>query len=180
MPLTQISITFQADGEPKAQPRPRAFAKRFGTVVTARIYTPGTAEAWKSQIAIAARPHVPKEPLLGPIRVDVTFWFPRPSNHYRTGKFAGQLKEDAPRFHTVKPDRDNLDKALLDCLCLVGFFRDDSQVVGGEIWKLYVTQGSSSFSLSQEGRRPGATIRIETLGEVTAAADSGQQLLEVR
>jgi len=174
--MPNIPISFFATGEPIGQPRPRAFAKRFGDTYTARIYTPGTAEAWKGIMALAAGPHRPAVPLLGPIRVDATFWFPRPLSHYRTGKFAGQLRDNAPKFHEVKPDRDNLDKALLDTLKTLGFFRDDSQVVGGELWKLYVTgPGQSLF-----GARgvPGADIKISLL---TAGADSNpqQQTLEV-
>jgi len=44
-------IHFFVSGDPKAQPRIRAFAINGH----ARVYDPGTAEGWKSLIAVAAR-----------------------------------------------------------------------------------------------------------------------------
>ena len=51
-------ITVRVYGEPKGQPRPRAFAKPIGGgKFSARVYDAGTAEGWKSQIAQAFRQH---------------------------------------------------------------------------------------------------------------------------
>lgn len=138
------TIEFFAVGTPKGQPRPRAFARNFGGKWQARIFEAGTAEAWKSQVTIAAQAHIPAEPIEGPIRVDLTFVFERPKNHFGSGKNSTRLKEGAPKYHTSKPDRDNLDKAVLDALTTLGFWRDDAQVVGGELWKEYATAGRSS------------------------------------
>lgn len=143
-------ITFRVYGEPKGQPRPRAFARKMGNKHVARVYDAGTAEGWKGCIALAARPHVPVTPMHGPIRVDAHFIFPRPKSHYRTGKRANELRPDAPLLHTSKPDRDNLDKALCDCLTQAGMWRDDSQVCAGEIIKTY-------------GDKPGAVIRVSVV-----------------
>jgi Holliday junction resolvase RusA-like endonuclease len=84
-----------------------------------------------------------------PLRVDITFFFPRPKGHYRTGKNAGQLRDDAPDHHTSKPDRDNSDKAVLDQMTVMRFWRDDAQVCDGRIIKQY-----------DDGRGPGALIKI--------------------
>jgi Holliday junction resolvase RusA-like endonuclease len=132
-------ISFFAPGEPVPQPRPRAFARKIGQTWQARIYNPSTAEAWKNCIAAAAQAHIPREPLLGPVLVDLDFYFPRPLNHYGTGKNEGRLKENAPKWHTSLGDRDNMDKAVLDCLSVLGFFRNDSQACSGTINKLYAT-----------------------------------------
>lgn len=114
-------IEFFADGEPKGQPRPRAFS-RGGH---ARVFDPGTAEGWKSQIAIAARPHIPTEPLAGPIKLRLWFHIPRPKSH-RTIK--GVLKAKAPFSCTKKPDIDNYAKAVMDALTVLRFWQDDCQV----------------------------------------------------
>lgn len=53
-------ITFFAQGLPKGQPRPRAFAMKIGNKFQARVFDSGTAENWKSRIAEAARPHLRK------------------------------------------------------------------------------------------------------------------------
>src|SRR5437870_8017163 len=71
-------ICFFASGIPKGQPRPRAFAFK-GHV---RIYSPAQAESWKSQIALAAKEFIPQSPLTGPLRCDLTFYFPRPKSHF--------------------------------------------------------------------------------------------------
>ena len=148
-------IQFRVDGNPKAQPRVRSFI-RGGH---ASVYTPGQADDWKALITLAARPFVPPTPLTGPVRVDCRFYFARPKGHYRTGKHANQLKPGAPIDHTSKPDRDNLDKAVLDVLKDIGFFRDDAQVCEGEIAKAY-------------GDRPGVLIVVTALAVAVTAADA--------
>jgi Holliday junction resolvase RusA-like endonuclease len=143
-----INISFDVYGIPKAQPRPRAFARKMGNKYVARVFEAGTAEEWKSLIAAAAKPHTPPTPILGPVCVDLTFFFPRPKSHFRTGKNAGALRDDAPLWHTGKPDRDNLEKAVLDALTqLGGFWRDDSQVCDGRVVKYYRSE-------------PGVMVRI--------------------
>lgn len=125
------SITVFVDGDPKGQPRARAFA-RGGH---ARVYDPGTAEGWKSQVALAFRGLIPSSPLDGPLAVHLGFIFSRPKNHYRAN---GTLKESAPRYHTSKPDIDNLEKAVLDAMKQIGMFRDDAQVCKVQKSKRYV------------------------------------------
>lgn len=145
-------IKIRVYGEPKGQPRPRAFARKMGDgKFVARVFESGTAEGWKSLIAAEAAKHRPAEPISGPVWVDAYFVFARPKSHYRTGKRANELREDAPAWHTSKPDRDNLDKALLDALTqLGGFWRDDCQVSAGVLQKSY-------------GDRPGVMILIEAV-----------------
>ena len=132
-------IKIRVYGELKGQPRPRAFARRMGDgKFVARVFESGTAEGWKSLIAAEAAKHRPAEPISGPVFVNAYFIFPRPKSHYRTGKRANELRADAPEWHTSKPDRDNLDKALLDALTqLGGFWRDDCQVCAGVLQKSY-------------------------------------------
>jgi Holliday junction resolvase RusA-like endonuclease len=135
---------FNVLGDPKPQPRPRAFS-RGGQ---ARVYDPGTAEGWKGAIALAARSHLPVEPLQGPVRVSIELRFRRPRAHYVAGKPERGLRPRAPALHTGKPDRDNCEKALLDCLTQLGMWHDDGQVCGGEVSKIY-------------GDAPGARVVIE-------------------
>lgn len=153
-------ITFFVPGVPKAQPRPRAFARKFGSKFSARVYDPGTAEGWKSAIAVAAKPFLPTEPLAGPLRVDVTFIFPRPKSHFRS---TGELKQTAPDWHTSRGDRDNLDKAVLDCLTQLGMWKDDGQVCSGTIRKHYAL---SRFTLS------GASVTISAAGQRAQARNT--------
>jgi Holliday junction resolvase RusA-like endonuclease len=74
-----------------------------------------------------------------PIRMEVTFWFPRPKSHYGTGRNAERLKDSAPQYHVTKPDMDNTVKLLKDGLAGLAW-HDDRQVCEyGEIKKRYVT-----------------------------------------
>lgn len=114
------TIEFFIAGEPKGQPRPRAFA-RGGK---ARVYDPGTAEGWKGQVALAARPYLPPVLIDAAVGVQLDFFLPRPRGHFgRRG-----LKPSAPEYPIGKPDLDNLAKAVLDALVAIGFLRDDRLV----------------------------------------------------
>jgi len=147
-------IQFEVLGNPKGQPRPKAFARKFGNgKVMARVYDPGTAEGWKSQIAIAVRDLIPTPPLDGPIRLTIEFRLPRPKAHYHKvrGCLYPVLRDDAPHWHIGKPDTDNMTKAVKDCLTTLGMWRDDSQVCDEHPIKIY-------------GERPGMTVVISRIG----------------
>jgi Holliday junction resolvase RusA-like endonuclease len=140
------TIQFEVHGTPKGQPRPRAFALHG----RARVFDPGTAEGWKAQIAIAAKPFLPSTPYDGPLKVCISFSFIRPKGHYGKRKGALYLRDDAPFQHTGKPDLDNLEKAVLDALTTLGMWHDDAQVF----------QLSSSKHYCEAGYE-GANIQIE-------------------
>lgn len=59
----------------------------------------------------------PKAPLEGPISLSVSWRFPRGKTH----------KKDV--WRTTRPDTDNLEKMLKDCMTKCGFWNDDAQVV---------------------------------------------------
>jgi Holliday junction resolvase RusA-like endonuclease len=75
-------------------------------------------------------------PMTGPLVLTATFYFPRPKAHYRTGKHAGELRPDAPFWHSVKPDGDKLVRAIGDALAGI-VARDDAQFAQGRWQKLY-------------------------------------------
>ena len=124
------TISFFVPGEPKGQPRPRAFARNMGGgKFVARVFDSGTAEAWKACVAGEAAQHKPAAPINGAIRLRINFLIARPKGHFVAGKPERGLKDGAPFYHTAKPDSDNLAKAVMDALTQLGWFwRDDSQV----------------------------------------------------
>lgn len=128
------SLTFFAPGTPKGQPRGRACIRGNH----AGIYDPGTADGWKASVRAAAKRGWDGVIFTGPLRVDVAVYFKRPKSHFYTGKRSDVLRPDAPNYHTSKPDRDNLDKAILDALTHAGVWKDDAQVCGGTFTKSYV------------------------------------------
>ena len=90
-----------------------------------------------------AMKYSPKNPLSGPLRMFLEFYFPRPKNHYRTGKYSGLLKPSAPHIHTNMPDVDNLSKFILDAMNEV-FYDDDRQVVELNSHKEYCNDAKDS------------------------------------
>lgn len=141
-------IVFCVDGLPKGQPRPRAF--RRGN--HAAVYNPATAEGWKGQVALAAREHLPEEPLDEPLYVLLFFRLPRPKRLMRR-----QDPDDAI-WHIGKPDVDNLTKAVLDALTQIGMWRDDSLICMQRTTKVY----------HEKTGRPGAWVVIRPLPEPAA------------
>lgn len=150
------AIAFFVQGEPKGQPRPRAFAMKMGKDAMgnqkyqARMYDAGTAEGWKSCVAAAAKEFIPPQPLAVPLRVTLVFYMPRPKSHFRTN---GALKYNAPIWFTGKPDSDNLAKAVLDALTILGMWVDDSLVVKLTAVKAYC------------GKRTGCDAIIERIDD---------------
>jgi len=118
-------ISFHVDDQPCGQPRARA---RYGKGPKGVYNPPGPAREWRKIVEIAAKPHRPSKPLGGAVYLSLLFAFKRPKSHYRTGRFAHLLKKSAPEDHIQKPDLDNLEKLVMDCLKRVQFYRDDSQI----------------------------------------------------
>ncbi len=147
-------ITFFAEGTPKAQPRIKAY-HRPG-MRHAGVYTPDTANDWKTRVAIEARQHRPRVPLDCPLIVDLCFLMPRPAKYMRKKDPIGTFP------HTAKPDLDNLDKAVLDVLTDCGMWVDDCQAYCGRREKWYVAKPGYASD------RPGVLVTIR-YAAVTAA-----------
>lgn len=128
-------------GEPKAQPRVRAFARGRH----ARVYTPDTADAWKQAIVLAVRAQ-PFDPFAGAVWVDLLFLMPRPK----------RLRERWA-WHTSKPDSDNLAKAVLDALSQAELWSDDAQVAKLTVKKRYALPDEAT----------GCWVEVQTLGQFT-------------
>ena len=153
-----MTITFEVDGIPKGQPRARAFAQRFGNKYSARMYDPGTADAWKETVYFGLRTALltfGDKPSLGAFKVSMRFHMPRPKSHFG----AKGLKASAPRYHISKFDLDNLIKLVLDVITKDGrVWRDDSQVVTLIAFKEYAAPE----------QKPGAWISIASQQEPLA------------
>ena len=122
-------VTFTVYGEP--------VPLRRHMVSRGRMYNPSSTE--QRNFARACALQLPEAPLTGPIEATLTFYFPRPASHYRTGRYAGELKPDMPRWHSKRKDLDNLVKFVLDSLNGLAY-EDDSQVAVIRCAKFY-TEG---------------------------------------
>lgn len=155
-------ITFTVRGTPAARPRSRsmAFKIKGSNRWTARAYNPSTtdlnaktsaerawarANLWDAAVKHAVLKLLPKEPLNIPLRIDVEAYFERPKN------LLTKKAPNGPIPHTKKPDRDNLDKAVLDALKSIGMLKDDCVVCQGEVQKWYVARDCA----------PGIVVKIQ-------------------
>ena len=123
-------------GEPMASGRGRA------AVVAGRprVFTPAKSRAWGATAAEEVRAawgNRPPIPLGVPVRVDWDAVFARGA-----GRLPRSLGGTAPRslpllglHRATKPDRDNLDKAILDALVRGGALVDDAGVCCGSVAK---------------------------------------------
>lgn len=91
---------------------------------------------WRARVAAHAiaeiihteRRQQARWPATGPCTLIVTFHFPRPASHYRTGKFSTLLRPVAPRLMQVGPDLDKLVRAIGDALTDACAVVDDKQI----------------------------------------------------
>jgi Holliday junction resolvase RusA-like endonuclease len=139
-----ISITI--NGNPKPQARPR-FVKRNSFVT---VYDKSKQD--KKDFLTETDEVSPLEPFESPTSVEIVFAFKRPKAHYGSGRNANKLKPSAPKFHTKKPDIDNLQKFVFDALNGV-FWKDDSyidEVVARKCWS-EVGEGYTSVKITEPG-----------------------------
>lgn len=89
------------------------------------FYKPAKLLQARKTIIKHLKPFKPKEPLDGAIRLDVIWMFPKGKRHKHN------------EWRITKPDTDNLEKMLKDCMTELEFWVDDSQVVIEHVEKLW-------------------------------------------
>jgi len=86
--------------------------------------------------------------MVGPVQVVVTFVFPRPKAHYRSGKLAHLLRDDAPHWKQSTPDTDKLQRAVGDSLTGIAI-KDDSQIARWVTEKVYGDQPRTEITIGR-------------------------------
>ena len=135
-------ILLELFGNPVPCGRPRF--RRTGTFV--QIYDPQEKlkEGYKWQIKSQFR----ETPIAVPVILDMQFFMPIPKS---TSKAKRRQMLTGEIAHMVRPDLDNLQKFILDCLNDL-VFEDDSQVIQISARKCY-------------SDNPGTVLRIRTMNE---------------
>jgi Holliday junction resolvase RusA-like endonuclease len=117
-----LQIHFRVEGRPRGKGRPR-FNRKTGTAITPK----GTAEAERA-VAKACRLAMGSAPIMtGTVELTIEAVFRVPSswpNARRAAALAGEIE------YTGKPDRDNIEKLVMDALNDVAYI-DDAQVNRG-------------------------------------------------
>lgn len=124
--MVKNEIQFTVSGDPKPLKRHRSRAVK---TKTGKFFIQNYNPSDKDQDNFVAKClwFKPDKPIASPVILDIEFYLKRPKSHYRTGKYSEMLKDSAPKFHTKKPDLDNLIKFVKDSLNGI-FWNDDSQV----------------------------------------------------
>ena len=81
------------------------------------FYDPPAVKEARNVLSAHLAVHKPDKPIAGPVSLRVLWLFPRGKSH-KNGE-----------WRTTKPDTDNLQKLLKDCMTRCGFWNDDAQVV---------------------------------------------------
>lgn len=92
------------------------------------------------------------------IVMHAVFTLPRPKAHYRTGKFAHLLRDNAPIYHAVKPDLDKLLRSTGDALTAAGVYGDDCRI--SQIFAIKTYPNVTGYGGALD--RPGARITLTT------------------
>ena len=144
-------ITIEVIGTPVAQGSKAYFVNKHTGRAQGRETANGL-PGWRSDVRWSALEAMKGEGgIAEPVSVAIMFWFARPQKHFGTGKKAAVLRNDAPKYHTSKPDADKLFRAVLDALTSV-CFADDSCVAQLFAEKRYCPPGT----------QPGARITINS------------------
>lgn len=128
-----IPFTIYVPGVPRPQPRPRFIKGRVVSLAS------GKAQLWKSRVMDECRGWLALDGSArvdAPVAVMMTFWFPT-EDEARVGK-----------PHTHRPDKDNLEKLVLDAMVRSGVLKDDALVVSGSTTKLWGYQGGVTITVS--------------------------------
>lgn len=161
------ALVLDVTGLPTPQGSKRAWVNKATGRAQMREQSDDKIQLWRQDVKAAAlavndcppfdhghHDDSPCFPLAGPLEIVVLFRFPRPKTHYRTGRNAELLRDNAPLFpHTrAVGDLDKCLRSTWDALVTAGVFGDDSQVVHTDAWKTYADHAL-----------PGALITIRTL-----------------
>jgi Holliday junction resolvase RusA-like endonuclease len=145
-----VALSFFVPGIPAPGGSKRAFAIKKGGVYTGRTVIFDDAgqrnKDWRQACVVMADQKRPAEPFRGALRVDFDFVMPRLKAHFRAN---GALKDGAPRWHTVKPDRTKLTRSTEDALRGI-VWADDALIVAGSTTKTY-------------GDKPGCKVTVTPL-----------------
>ena len=105
------------------------------------FYDPAPVKEAKNQLNGYLIRHKPDEPMTGPVQLRTIWLFPKGKSH-KNGE-----------WRVTRPDTDNLQKLLKDCMTRVGFWNDDAQVCWEEVTKRWSRQ------------KPGIYIKVVSIDD---------------
>lgn len=155
-------LSFTVNGTPGAQGSKRHVGHGVMVESSKKV------KPWRSDVKAAAEAaHLASDEwdrATGAVGVQITFRFARPKSHYRTGRNAHILRDDAPVYVTSRGagDGDKLQRSTFDALTAAGVIADDSLIVAIHAFKVY----AASHEV------PGADVELYTVRNIGARAPS--------
>ncbi len=114
--IPSSAVAFTVPGRPV--PKARARITQRGN------YTPAATKQYEAMVSMYAQIAMAGRPLLeGPLYMFLLFKMPKPKKLTR-------------KYPSVKPDKDNLEKAYSDGMNGI-VYKDDSQITHGTVWSIY-------------------------------------------
>ena len=102
------------------------------------FYDPVPVKEAKNLLTAQLLPNRPDTPLEGPLALAVVWLFPKGKGH-KHGE-----------WRITKPDTDNLQKLLKDCMTRCGFWHDDAQVVWESVEKRWADDPAGIFIVVEQ------------------------------
>lgn len=138
-------------------PAPQGSKKHVGRGIMVES-NKDTLHTWREDVKLAALRALEETPGwrrdYPAVTAHCTFTLPRPKGHFRTGKFAHLLRDNAPALHSRKPDLDKLLRSTGDALTSAGVYTDDSRLAQVFAVKCYATtRGLPPGALDRPGAR---------------------------
>ena len=118
--MTKDEFIMMFDKMPTATAQQKGINHKTGTV-----YTKKKVQAVKDMFMRELVKHAPEKPIEGAVAITIHF------------QFDIKDKKKRGKWKTTRPDTDNMEKLLLDCMTKAGFWLDDSQVVSKWSLKQY-------------------------------------------
>lgn len=103
---------------------------------TGTVFTKKKVQAVKDMFMNELVKHAPDHPIEGPVAITIHF------------QFDIKDKKKRGKWKTTRPDTDNMEKLLLDCMTKAGFWLDDSQVVSKWSLKQYSELRSAAIVIN--------------------------------
>lgn len=101
-----------------------------------RFYEPKQLKEAKIFLSFLLKEYAPQQKLQGALQLHVVWKFPRNKSHKHN------------EWRITKPDTDNLQKMLKDCMTKTNYWNDDAQVVKEIVEKLWVNNEDAGIEIS--------------------------------
>ena len=131
MGMIKDEFVMMFDKMPTATAQQKGINHRTGTV-----YTKTKVQDVKDMFLERLKEHAPEHPIEGAVAITIHF------------QFDIKDKKKWNTWKTTRPDTDNMEKLLLDCMTKAGFWLDDSQVVSKWTLKQYSSSGSAAIVIN--------------------------------